>query len=37
MELKLILEAIVFSAEKPLSPKVLRELLAAAPEHGDQA
>lgn len=37
MELKLILEAILFSAEKPLSPKVLRELLAAAPEHGDQA
>jgi segregation and condensation protein B len=37
MELKLILEAILFSAEKPLSPMVLRELLAAAPEHGDQA
>jgi segregation and condensation protein B len=37
MELKLILEAILFSSEKPLSPKELRELLAAAPEHGDQA
>ena len=37
MELKLILEALLFSAQKPLNPKELRELLAAAAEHGDQA
>lgn len=37
MELKYILEAILFSAQKPLSPKELRELLAAAPEHGEEA
>jgi segregation and condensation protein B len=37
MELKSILEAILFSAQKPLNPKELRELLAAAAEHGDQA
>jgi segregation and condensation protein B len=37
MELKYILEAILFSAQKPLSPKELRDLLAAAPEHGEQA
>jgi segregation and condensation protein B len=37
MELKYILEAILFSAQKPLNPKELRELLAAAAEHGDQA
>jgi segregation and condensation protein B len=30
MELKFILEALLFSAQKPLSPKELRELLAAA-------
>jgi segregation and condensation protein B len=37
MELKSILEAILFSAQKPLNPKELRELLAAAAAHGDQA
>jgi chromosome segregation and condensation protein ScpB len=37
MELKYILEAILFSAQKPLSPKELRDLLAAASEHGDAA
>jgi segregation and condensation protein B len=37
MELKYILEAILFSAQKPLNPKELRELLAAATEHGEEA
>src|SRR5580658_6821207 len=37
MELKSILEALLFSAQKPLNPKELRELLAAAAEHGDTA
>jgi segregation and condensation protein B len=37
MELKFILEAILFSAQKPLAPKELRELLAAAAEHGEAA
>jgi len=37
MELKNILEAILFSAQKPLNPKELRELLAAATEHGEEA
>ncbi|HTA29303.1 MAG TPA: SMC-Scp complex subunit ScpB [Candidatus Cybelea sp.] len=37
MELKNILEALLFSAQKPLNPKELRELLAAAPEHGEEA
>jgi len=37
MELKFILESILFSAQKPLTPKELRELLAAAAEHGDAA
>jgi segregation and condensation protein B len=37
MELKFILESILFSAQKPLSPKELRDLLAAAAEHGEQA
>ncbi len=37
MELKFILEAILFSAQKPLTPKELRDLLAAAAEHGDEA
>ncbi len=37
MELKLILEAILFSAQKPLTPKELRDLLSAAAEHGDEA
>jgi len=34
MELKFILEAILFSAQKPLSPKELRDVFAAAVEHG---
>lgn len=35
MELKLILEAILFSAQKPLSLKEIREVFAAAPEHAE--
>src|SRR6185503_3392190 len=35
MELKFILESILFSAERPLNPKELRELLARAPEYSD--
>lgn len=35
MELKAILEAILFSAQKPLSPAELKDLLASAPEHSD--
>ncbi len=37
MELKFILEAILFSAQKALNPKELRDLLAAAAEHGEEA
>jgi len=37
MELKFILESILFSAQKPLTPKELRDLLATAAEHGDAA
>jgi segregation and condensation protein B len=37
MELKFILESILFSAQKPLNVKELRDLLAAACEHGDAA
>ena len=37
MELKFILEAILFSAQQPLNPKEIRELLAAAAEHADEA
>ena len=39
MELKLILEAVLFSAQKPLSLKELRDVFAAAVEHaeGDEA
>jgi segregation and condensation protein B len=37
MELKLILEAILFSAQKPLSLKEFREVFAAAPEHAEGA
>jgi len=33
MELKFILEAILFSAQQPLTPKELRELLGRAPQH----
>jgi segregation and condensation protein B len=35
MELKFILEAILFSAQKPLSLKELRDVFAGAPEHGE--
>src|SRR5512137_1701175 len=35
MELKLILEAILFSAQKPLSLKELRDVFASAPEHAE--
>jgi segregation and condensation protein B len=35
MELKFILEAILFSAQKPLSLKELREVFATAPEHAE--
>src|SRR5262245_10218891 len=35
MELKTILEAILFSAQKPLSPKELRDVLASAAEHAE--
>ena len=35
MELKLILEAILFSAQKPLSLKELRDVFAAAAEYAD--
>jgi segregation and condensation protein B len=37
MELKFILEAILFSAQKALNPKELRDFLAAACEHGEEA
>jgi len=37
MELKLILESILFSAQKPLSPKELRELLSAAGDLDENA
>jgi segregation and condensation protein B len=37
MELKFILESILFSAQHPLSPKELRDVLAGAAEHGDDA
>ena len=33
MELKSILESILFSAQQPLTPKELRDVLAGAPEH----
>ena len=35
MELKYILEAILFSAQKPLNPKELREVFSAAVEHAE--
>src|SRR5438270_3810476 len=35
MELKFILEAILFSAQKPLSMKELREVFSTAPEHAE--
>src|SRR5512133_986216 len=35
MELKFILESILFSAQKPLSVKEIRDVFAAAPEHAE--
>jgi segregation and condensation protein B len=35
MELKFILEAVLFSAQKPLSLKEMRDVFAAAPEHAE--
>ncbi len=35
MELKFILESLLFSAQKPLSPAELRDILAAAAEQVD--
>src|ERR1051325_5699858 len=35
MDLKSILEAILFSAQKPLSLKELRDVFATAPEHAE--
>src|SRR5947208_11802324 len=35
MELKYILEAVLFSAQKPLSIKDLRDVFAAAPDHAE--
>jgi segregation and condensation protein B len=35
MELKLILESVLFSAQKPLSLRELRDVFAAAPEHAE--
>jgi segregation and condensation protein B len=37
MELKAILEAILFSSQKPLSLKELRDVFAAAPEHAEDS
>lgn len=37
MELKFILEAVLFAAQKPMSPRELREVLAAAVEHAEEA
>src|SRR5256885_1836058 len=36
MELKFILEAVLFSAQKPLSPAGLRDVLADAAEHAEE-
>jgi segregation and condensation protein B len=36
MELKFILESVLFSAQQPLSPKELRDLLATAAEHDEE-
>src|ERR1043166_3056763 len=35
MELKYILEAVLFSAQKPLSIKELRDVFASAPDHAE--
>jgi segregation and condensation protein B len=36
MELKFILESVLFAAQKPLSPKEIKELLAGATEHSQE-
>ena len=36
MDLKFILEAILFSAQKPLSTKELKDVFAGAPEHAER-
>jgi segregation and condensation protein B len=37
MELKFILESLLFAAQKPMSPRELREVLGAAVAHSDEA
>lgn len=37
MELKFILESLLFAAQKPMSPRELREVLASAVEHSEEA
>lgn len=37
MELKSILEALLFAAQKPMTSRELRDILAAAVEHGEEA
>src|SRR5690349_16089442 len=37
MELKFILESLLFAAQKPLTPRELREFLGAALEHSETA
>lgn len=37
MELKFILESLLFAAQKPMTPRELREVLAAAVEHSEEA
>jgi segregation and condensation protein B len=37
MELKFILEALLFAAQKPMTPRDRREVLGAAVEHGEEA
>jgi segregation and condensation protein B len=37
MELKSILESVLFAAQKPMTPRELREILSAAVEHGEEA
>jgi chromosome segregation and condensation protein ScpB len=37
MELKFILESLLFAAQKPMSPREMRDVLAAAVEHSEEA
>lgn len=37
MELKFILESVLFAAQKPLTPRELRDVLSAAVEHAEEA